>query len=49
MARIAYFRDCLKTDFFKHLQTLDGLLSADDVMAAAAKAGHVWRTASGTR
>jgi len=43
MARIAHFRDCLKNDFFKHLQTLRGLLSAKDIVAAAMEAQYSWR------
>ena len=43
MARIAHFRDCLKDDFFKHLQTLRDLLSAKDILAAAIEAQYPWR------
>ena len=43
MARIAHFRDCLKKDFFKHLQTLRDLLSAKDIVAAAIEAQYPWR------
>jgi hypothetical protein len=43
MTRIAHFRDGLKNDFFKHLQTLHGLLSANDIVAAAIEANYSWR------
>ena len=43
MARIAHFRDSLKNDFFKHLQTLRDLLSAKDIVAAAIEAQYPWR------
>src|SRR3990172_12298506 len=43
MARITHLRDCLKNDFFKHLQTLNGLLSANDIVAAAVEAKYSWR------
>ena len=43
MARITHLRDCLKNDFFKHLQTLRDLLSANDIVAAAVEAKYSWR------
>jgi hypothetical protein len=43
MARITHLRDALKNDFFKHLSTLNDLLSANDIEAAAIDAHYSWR------
>ena len=43
MTSIAHLRECLKNDLFEHLQTLQGLLSAQDIVAAAIGANYSWR------
>jgi len=43
MARIAHFRDCLKSDFSKHLRMLADFLSAEDILAATIEAQYQWR------